>query len=93
MNNQGETERNRLVVERRQCRHCNKSLSLKTYKAHKRRFYDSANDVWFTKESMTLQPENDSSDNESPPSVSEMDYESMDEGNCYIPPSPPALSK
>jgi len=57
MNNQGETERNRLVVERRKCRHCNKSLSLKTYKAHKRRFYDSANDIWFTKESMTLQPE------------------------------------
>ena len=75
MNNQGETERNRLVA------------------FHKRHFYDSADDVWFTKESMTLQPENDSSDNESPPSVSEMDYESMDEGNCYIPPSPPALSK
>lgn len=30
-----------LKVNRRQCPHCGIFLSLKTYKAHKRRYYDS----------------------------------------------------
>ena len=35
-------------VSRRICPHCNKSVSFKTYKAHRRLFYDWANDVWQT---------------------------------------------
>lgn len=84
-----------LVVERRRCPHCNQNLSLKTYKAHKRRYYDRVNDIWLTKTAKE-QPDNfESSDTESPPSICENDYESMDDGDTYLspPPSPQRQSK
>lgn len=33
-------------VSRRICPHCSKSVSFKTYKAHRRLFYDSSEDQW-----------------------------------------------
>lgn len=83
----------KLAVERRKCPHCNQNLSLKTFKAHKRRYYDRVNHTWLTKEkAKQLQDGFDSSDNESPPSICENNYESMDDDNNYLPPSSP-LSK
>ena len=37
-----------LRVERRTCPPCDSLVSLKTYKAHKRRYFDSVNQQWFT---------------------------------------------
>ena len=83
----------KLVEERRKCPHCNQNLSLKTFKAHKRCYYDRVNHTWLTKEkAKQLQDGFDSSDNESPPSICENNYESMDDDNNYLPPSSP-LSK
>lgn len=36
------------VTSRRVCPHCLKSVSFKTYKAHRRLYYDSSKDEWFT---------------------------------------------
>lgn len=62
---QTESHRKVLIVERRRCPHCNQNLSLKTYKAHKRRYYNLVNDTWLTKEVKKLQDDFDFSDNES----------------------------
>lgn len=35
-------------VSRRICPHCSKSVSFKTYKAHRRLFYDFSSDQWLT---------------------------------------------
>lgn len=40
-------DRRILCVQRRICPHCNKSVSLKTYKMHKRLYYDQECDNWF----------------------------------------------
>ena len=37
-----------LRVERRTCPHCDSLVSLKTYKAHKRRYFDSVSETWLT---------------------------------------------
>ena len=37
-------------VSRRVCPHCRKSVSFKTYKAHRRHFYDSSADQWLLNE-------------------------------------------
>lgn len=41
-------DRRFLVVSRRICPHCGKSVSFKTFKAHKRLYYDSFHDKWLT---------------------------------------------
>lgn len=35
-------------VSRRICPHCSKSVSFKTYKAHRRLFYDATRDHWLS---------------------------------------------
>ena len=40
------TSRRILRVERRNCPHCDGLVSLKTFKAHKRRFFDAASGRW-----------------------------------------------
>ena len=42
-----------LRTDRRFCPHCSKSLSLKTFKAHKRRFYNSQSEVWYKSQWMS----------------------------------------
>lgn len=37
-----------LRVERRLCNHCNEYLSFKTYKAHKRLYYNYSTDQWIS---------------------------------------------
>ncbi len=37
-------------VSRRICPHCSKSVSFKTYKAHRRLFYDRSRGVWLSSE-------------------------------------------
>ena len=36
-------------TSRRLCPHCNQSVSFKTFKAHRRLYYDSAHDQWLGK--------------------------------------------
>ena len=40
------TSRKILRVERRNCPHCDDLVSIKTFKAHKRRFFDAASGHW-----------------------------------------------
>lgn len=70
-----------LLVNRRYCPHCNKNLSLKTYKAHKRLYFDRVTKEWRTTDIVTptrpvldvlssdTEPSN--SDEESPPNSEE----------------------
>lgn len=64
-----------LKVETRWCPHCKQNLLLKTYKAHKRVYYDPAKHQWVTKTSSLV--EGPSSDceyySESPPLLSDDD--------------------
>lgn len=54
-------------VDRRVCPHCDKSVSYKTYKAHKRLYYDAFGDTWTR---TTSERENsDVVESESPPRV------------------------
>ena len=39
-------ERTVIKVDRRCCPHCDRSVSLKTYKAHRRLYYDADRDYW-----------------------------------------------
>ena len=86
----------KLVVERQKFPHCNQNLSSKTFKAHerpsKRRYYDRVLTTHGWPKKKQLQDGFDSSDNESPPSICENNYESMEDDNNYLPPSSP-LSK
>ena len=74
-----------LVVERRWCPHCSQNLSLKTYKAHKRMYYDLAIRQWLTKSTLTVKVQeddsNDSSDNEY---FSESPPQSEDDGTMTL---------
>ena len=58
-----ESKRCILRVNRRHCPHCNGYISLKTFKAHKRRYYDSESDTWHTLQS----PADLDEDMDSPP--------------------------
>lgn len=51
-------------VSRRICPHCSKSVSFKTYKAHRRLFYDRSNDVWLSSKEANV----DENVDEAPPS-------------------------
>ena len=42
------SDRSVLHVSRRVCPHCSQSVSFKTFKAHKRLYYDSGRDHWLT---------------------------------------------
>ena len=62
----------RFRTDRRHCPHCNKWLSLKTYKNHKRKFYDLKSDYWYkqgTELDVALSPEYDT---DSAPSITEV---------------------
>lgn len=82
-------ERVCLRVERRHCPHCKKYLSLKTYKAHKRLYFDRNDNVWLTEP----EPEPDvdsamlSGEESSPP---HSDYEVEDIGGPLRQVSPPS---
>lgn len=55
-----------LAVERQWCPHCKQHLSLKTYKAHERMYYDPVRRYWFAKTStMTDEAEEEASSNNS----------------------------
>lgn len=56
---------------RRLCPHCDESVSLKTYKSHRRMYYDSSNDTWSHRQRFEEQLSSPDSDDdkasESPP--------------------------
>ena len=56
---------------RRLCPHCDESVSLKTYKAHRRMYYDSINDRWSHRQVFTEQISSSDSDNDGPGLASE----------------------
>ena len=67
-----------LKVDRRWCPHCEQNLLLKTYKAHKRMYYDPVKHQWLTKTSSLAEgPSNDCESvdyySESPPLLSDDD--------------------
>lgn len=45
------SQRRTLKVDRRICPHCDKNVSFKTYRLHKRLFYDSSVGTWITADS------------------------------------------
>lgn len=59
-------KRNTIRTERTLCPHCDQFLTLKTFKAHKRRYYDVSTNTWFYKKSHQESP----LDDDSPPSTS-----------------------
>lgn len=75
-----------LRVERRHCPHCNKSLSLRTYKAHKRLHFDDASNVWV---SSADQLQEQDADESPPPLESESDIENSETEQPDI--SPPSF--
>ena len=48
-----ERSRKRRRIERNFCHHCKQELTLKTYKTHKRRFYDTNTNTWLLKERLS----------------------------------------
>jgi len=44
-----ENQQKVLVVDRRWCEHCDQGLSLKTYKAHRRLYYNQEREEWLKK--------------------------------------------
>ena len=75
-------------VERRHCPHCGKYLSFKTFKAHKRLYYDPNGSTWegeLTKESPTIIPSQD----ESSPPRSEEEFPHLEQEMS----PPPCLGK
>lgn len=60
-----------IMDRRRLCPHCDESVSLKTYKAHRRMYYDSSNDRWSYRQRFEEHISSSDSDNgmasESPP--------------------------
>ena len=55
-------------VRRRICPHCSKSVSVKTYKAHRRLFYDFSEDRWLLSNSSGAIETDVGTDDEAPPS-------------------------
>lgn len=43
-------------VERRFCPHCEQSISIKTYRVHKRRFFDGTTKQWIKESSSSTAP-------------------------------------
>lgn len=73
-----------LKVNRRHCPHCTEQLSIKTFKAHKRRYYDSQTGVWLKKsQSIDSDIGEDTPSREESPSLAFLDDQSMsaDEDN------------
>lgn len=54
-------ERHVLHVARRHCPHCNKYISLKTFKAHRRLYHNSENGEWYTIHKSRFEVEEESS--------------------------------
>lgn len=73
------TARPTLSIDRRHCPHCSQFISLKTYKAHKRLYYDSDACVWQTSEVCSNSHSLDlESDVESPPHYERESEETAD---------------
>ena len=72
------------IVERRRCPHCNKNLSLKTYKAHKRLYFNKHDVTWLTL-NQTGSPERHTREgaSSSPP------QSEFDDSDDFVEPSPP----
>lgn len=64
----------RRKVNSRNCPHCNKTLSYKTFKAHKRRYFDRITSEWCRGDLAAGYTGSDD-DSESAPSSSEMEYD------------------
>lgn len=86
-----EEQRRVLVVDRRWCDHCEESLSLKTYKKHKKLYYNKETRKWIKKDEVAIAQGKGCNphDTESPPSLSGDEMELDNQQN-----SPPSfLSK
>ena len=59
-------ERHIIRVDKRHCPHCDQYVSLKTFKTHKRLYYDCCNNKWFVSRSK-MEPE--ASSNSSGPTI------------------------
>lgn len=75
-----------IQVEKRFCPHCNKTVSFKTFKAHKRLHYDSSNKKWLVS-TPTLPIVFESNDKDAPTSLGIRQVEVMDQSIDYMPPS------
>ena len=83
------------------CPHCNEILSYKTYRAHKRLYFDSDNDIWFREPQEDTEYDSKSDDepdcgrdHSSSPSFDSLPMETADGDFLGSPPhSDPALSE
>ena len=66
----------RLRTDQRFCPHCNKLLSYKTFRAHKRLYYDEPREEWCRVSVDQVQAEH--ADDEIPPSAQEFEHFSME---------------
>ena len=87
-------ERPVLKIDRRYCPHCNEQLSARTFKAHKRRYYDSQRGEWtkkFSLESDSTRPD----DHEDSPTFSFLSAQDTSDGDKGLPrsssESPPCI--
>lgn len=80
-----DTDRPLMRVERRCCPHCKKNLSLKTYKAHKRLYFNELDDSW-----VNLCAETESADADIPVNASSPPGSEIDDPSDILRMSPPA---
>ena len=80
-----ETNRRIIRVDRRHCPHCQRLVSVKTFKVHKRLFYDEERKTWITCDNQSSDVESNCS---SPPqSITQDDLAPMDP-DIDSPPAP-----
>ena len=86
-NEQCTTSRRIIQVEKRLCPHCNKILSFKTFKAHKRLHFDALSGKWQVSSATShLSFESRNADEDAPSSLG-IRQETLSEDIDFMPPS------
>ena len=71
-----------LKVQRKLCPHCNKDVSMKTFKSHKRKFYDADSKRWLIKESFRNNPNCEEDNIQLPPALPAFEDDSLEISSC-----------
>ena len=80
-----------LKVQRKLCPHCNKDVSMKTFKSHKRKFYDADSKRWLIKESFRNNLNCEEDNIKLPPALPAFEDDSQEISSCLsddVPPLP-----
>ena len=83
-----------IKVDRRHCPHCQRLLSMKTFKIHKRLYYDAEKKLWKTSDDNNECIEDTDSECSSPPCpVSQDDLSCLMDSDVHSPPQIPGMCK